>query len=86
LIEPDIVRKTIARILTDIKGDSFVAGSISAETDLLAEVGLDSLELTELILRLEDELDIEMNLTDFNWESLRNLDRFVNLVLRSAEQ
>ena len=80
------VRETIARLLLEIKGNSFELTTIRADTDLLTEVGLDSLELTELILRLEDELEIEMDLNQFDWSSLRNLNIFVCFVLQAPKR
>ncbi len=77
------VRDAIGRVLADIKRNTEVAARLTESSDLVAEVGLDSLELTELVLRLEDELAIEMDLSQFDWDSLRSLDRFVDFVLQS---
>lgn len=62
---------TVARVLGEIKGDPSLAARVTGSTDLLREVGLDSLELTELMLRLEDEFGVELDLEHFDLRHLR---------------
>jgi acyl carrier protein len=76
----ETVRRVVMHILADIKRDPSLPGRLAPTTDLLSEVGLDSLELTEFILRIEDELEIEMDLEQFDVQQLRSLDRLVRFV------
>lgn len=58
------VRK-IARALAEVKGNPSLAQSITLDTDILSEIGLDSLELTEFMLRVEEEFDVPVSYDRF---------------------
>jgi acyl carrier protein len=70
------LRATVGRVLSAVKRDRSLASRLRDDTDLLSEVGLDSLELTELMLQLEDELQIELNLQAIERDHLTQLRRF----------
>jgi nodulation protein F len=56
------------------------AGEISRETEL-AELEIDSLVLTEIVMDIEDEHDIEIDLnTAEAWESLKTVGDIVDVV------
>ncbi|MCY0092784.1 acyl carrier protein [Hoeflea ulvae] len=62
-------------------------GVITSETEL-AELDIDSLVLTEIVMDIEDEHDIEIDLnTAEAWESLKTVGDIVNMVKKLvAEQ
>lgn len=74
------MRRTVGRILADVKRDPALPDRLVLTTDLLNEVGLDSLELTEFILRVEDELEIEMDLERFDMQELSSFGRFLQFL------
>lgn len=76
------VLDTLARILSEIKKDPTLASRVSEATDLIRDVGLDSLELTELMLRLEDELGVELDLEEFDLRYLRRAQELVQFLSR----
>ena len=73
---------TVARVLAEIKHDPSLAARVDASTDLLRDVGLDSLELTEFMLRLEEELGVELDLEHFDLRDLRRAQDLVRLFSR----
>lgn len=50
----------IVQLIARIRGDPSLESRISPDTPLLDEVGLDSMEVVELMLGLEDALDVEI--------------------------
>jgi Phosphopantetheine attachment site len=51
---PTGVREVVANALAQVKRDATLPARLHDTTDLRTEVGLDSIELTELMLQLED--------------------------------
>jgi len=76
----DPILDTLARVLSEIKKTPTLAGRITSETDLLADVGLDSLELTELMLRLEEELGADLDVSQFELRYLRRAQALVEFL------
>lgn len=73
---PSGLREVVANALAQVKRDATLPARLHDNTDLLAEVGLDSIELTELMLQLEDDLSIELELGALEREHLQQLSRF----------
>ena len=66
----DIAERTIAIIAEHSKMD---AATITRETEL-DEIGINSLELTEVVMDLEDHYGIEVDLNAAEaWDSLKNV-------------
>ncbi|HRI49765.1 MAG TPA: phosphopantetheine-binding protein [Pseudomonadota bacterium] len=74
--------ETVVRVLSDIKRDPALRARIHRNTDLLDEVGLDSLELTEFMLRLEDEMGTELDLENFEFSYLRRVQDLLDFLGR----
>lgn len=70
----------IAQILAEVKRDPSLAARIAPSTNLLEEVGLDSLELTDLVLRLEDTLGLTVDYERFDLQHLRSLAAFAEFL------
>ena len=52
--------KTIEKRVIEIVQEQFGNENINAETDLIKNLGIDSLDLTEIIMELEDEFEISL--------------------------
>lgn len=76
----DELQRVIARILAEVKRDPSLAERIAPSTNLLEEVGLDSLELTDFVLRLEDALDLTVDYERFDLQHLRSLATFAEFL------
>lgn len=73
----DIETSTIALIA---KAGEIEAGEITRDTEL-AELEIDSLALTEIVMEIEDQHDIEIDLnTAEAWESLKTVGDMVDMV------
>ncbi len=74
----------IAKIVAHIMRDPSVAARVTGDTDLLGEVGMDSLDVTELVLRLEDELDYEIALDEVGAVTFRNVGELARVTFRQS--
>jgi len=73
----DIETSTIALIA---KAGEIEPGNITRETEL-SELEIDSLALTEIVMEIEDQYDIEIDLnTAEAWESLKTVGDMVDMV------
>lgn len=77
----DIAKETIAVIAgySDLKADA-----ISRETQL-DEIGVSSLELTEIVMDLEEKFDIEVDLNAAEaWDSLKTVGDVIDAIDKLA--
>lgn len=73
----DIAARTIDMIASR---SGMEAGKITRDTEL-AEIGVTSLELTEIVMDLEDLFDIQIDLNAAEaWDSLRNVGDIVDAI------
>ena len=83
-----MMKEQIKEILGEIKGNPTLTISLTDETDIINDVGLDSLQMVTFILRLEEELDIEIDFDSFDFSHLSSLNRlcdFLSIQERLAE-
>lgn len=72
----------IIRLLAQIKEDSTVAQRVTGSSHLVDDVGLDSLQLINLILLVEEEFSVQVDFGSFEVDHLSSLDRFTDYVAR----
>jgi acyl carrier protein len=77
----------VARIISEVKREPSLAGNLTPSTDLLRNIGFDSVELTDLFLRLEVELKLLIDfdrLTLAALSTMKTLLEFLNSSGRNA--
>lgn len=72
------MEEKLIKIICEVKEDDSLIERISNSTDLLNEVNIDSLQLINMILRIEDEFDIQINFDEFDMNSLQSIDSLSN--------
>ncbi|MFE4590356.1 acyl carrier protein [Streptomyces laurentii] len=65
------IETRVMKVLADVLSRRLEPAQISPDVDMVAVLGLDSLEAIEFLLKIEDEFDIEL---DFENLSLQHLD------------
>lgn len=70
------VKKVLAEVLPGLG----VPDDISSDADMVQELGLDSLQAINFLLRIEDEFDIELDYDNLNLDHLRSVREFSALV------
>jgi len=74
------MEQRLRQILAELFEDPGMAMTVSLDTDLIHDVGLDSLKMINLLLRTEDEFDIEIDYENLNITTLTSLRRFCEYI------
>lgn len=75
------MKEKIVAIITKVKEDQSLGEIITDNTDLVNDIGFDSLQMINFLLTLEDELDLELDFDKLDYEHLKvfkNLVEYVN--------
>lgn len=75
----------IKNLLKQLKPDLNIS-QITEETDLIDEIGLDSLETIQFILGLEDDCDVEIDFDSFEFDLLHRVGDLVQYLKKSEQQ
>ncbi|NWL88092.1 MULTISPECIES: acyl carrier protein [unclassified Paenibacillus] len=70
----------IVDILCAIKDQPELRHSLSLNTDLNNEVGLDSLQMIQFMLKVEDQLNVVIDYDQFDYEHLHSMDTFISFL------
>ncbi|MBN1600184.1 MAG: hypothetical protein JW915_01185 [Chitinispirillaceae bacterium] len=76
-MEREMIADKLKNIIVEVKNQEVSGDSIADSTNLVTDVGIDSLQLINFILSIEDEFEIEL---DFDSFDLDHLNRFGSLV------
>jgi acyl carrier protein len=74
------MHERVIAILAEIKDDESLKQKLNGESDLLNDAVLDSLQLINFILQIEDEFDVEVDFETFDLEHLGSVNRFVDFI------
>ncbi len=69
------IMEKVRGILTEVRGDSSISDRLTDSTNIITDVGLDSIEMINFILILEDEFRIEIDFEEFSYDNLSRMDR-----------
>ncbi|WP_046234308.1 acyl carrier protein [Paenibacillus algorifonticola] len=70
----------IITIISEIKNEPDLTATLTGASDMLNDAGLDSLQLINFILRIEDEFEIEIDFDQFDMEHLQSIDIFCDFI------
>ncbi|MBP1999945.1 acyl carrier protein [Paenibacillus shirakamiensis] len=71
----------IIDILCAIKDDQpELRQSLSPHTDLNNDIGLDSLQMIQFMLKVEDQLQVDIDYDLFDYEHLHSIDAFITFL------
>jgi acyl carrier protein len=74
------IKERLKTMIVEITGNESLSGNISDATDLINGVGLDSIQMVNLILMIEDEFAIEIDFENFNIENLKSIENFSQFI------
>ena len=66
----------LMQILAEIKNEPDLVARVTAGTDIINELGLDSLQMINLALRVEDEFQITIDFETFDFDTLLSVQTF----------
>jgi acyl carrier protein len=70
----------VISIIAEIKNEPELSQRLNSGSDVLNDAGLDSLQLINFILRIEDEFDIEIDFDQFDMEHLQSIETFCQFI------
>lgn len=74
------MEKKIISIISEIKKDNSFMDKLNETSSIIDEVGFDSLQMINFILRIEDEFGIEIDFEEFDMENLKSIKDFSNFI------
>ena len=74
------MKKRIIEIINSHVAEQGLNVAVNDSTNLINDIGLDSLGLINLLLTIEDELSVEMNYDSIDIEHLKSIDTFVKYI------
>ena len=70
----------LIEIIVEVRETPELRDSISSDADIINDIGIDSLQLINLILKVEDEFDVEIDFDEFQMDELTSVERFFNYI------
>ncbi|MEV5025279.1 acyl carrier protein [Paenibacillus sp. LPE1-1-1.1] len=70
----------IKEIIVRIKEDNTLGSTLTPASDLINEVGLDSLQMINFILEVEDRFNVEIVYEDLDYSCLLSIDSFMSFL------
>lgn len=70
------MEEKIIQIIAEVKGDNGLLNNTSNDTAILDDIGLDSLQMINFMLRIEDEFGVEINFDEFDISKLNTISTF----------
>ncbi|MEH1790998.1 MAG: phosphopantetheine-binding protein [Nostoc sp.] len=67
------MQETIKKILSEVKDTPATAMALSDDTDIINDIGLDSLQMVTFMLKLEEELNIEIDFDNLDFSTLMSV-------------
>ena len=70
-----IPQQKLIELITQVKGGA-ISAPITGSSHLVDDVGLDSLQLINLVILVEDEFQVDVDFNSFQVEHLSSVDKF----------
>lgn len=80
------VSERLKEIIVELKNNEITVDAINETTNLVTETGVDSLQLINLFLSIEDEFGIEIDYDNFDISYLNNFSTLCNFIYESIEK
>lgn len=68
------VKEKIKQLLGEITGNPELAETLDGSTDIINDIGLDSIQMINFVLIIEDEFLIQLDFENFDFENLNSID------------
>ncbi|WND32850.1 acyl carrier protein (plasmid) [Streptomyces sp. BB1-1-1] len=71
----------VRNVLTEVLAGKILPEQVTMDADMVQELGLDSLQAIQFLLRVEDEFDVELDYENLRLDHLRSVRFFTVEVL-----
>ncbi|OAB42265.1 acyl carrier protein [Paenibacillus glacialis] len=72
--------QSIMNILCNIKESPEMMSTLNPQTNIIQDVGLDSLQMINFVLAIEDSFDLEINYETFDYEHMSTIEAFASFL------
>lgn len=79
------IERKLKALIVDITTEKVDSNSIDTNTDLINDLGFDSIEIIELIVEIENEFKIEIDDDDINMNILTTYSELLNMIERKLQ-
>jgi acyl carrier protein len=80
------IGEKLSKILADVKEDSSIINKINDSTDLINDLGLDSLQMINFLLKIEDEFNIEFDFDNLDFSLMLSFGRLTKFIEKQISQ
>ncbi len=77
------VTEKIIDILVEVKENPVLADEFTENSKIFDDIGLDSLEMINFVLKVEDEFNIEINFDQFDYSNMEDIKTFASFIKAS---
>lgn len=76
----------LKEILGDIKNDPTLQGNLTESSDIINDVGIDSLQMIYLMLKVEEEFGVEIDFETFDYQHLSSISAFAGFISQCQKE
>jgi acyl carrier protein len=74
------MKQRLIKIICEIKGEKALECNIDENSSIIEDIGIDSLQMINLILKVEEEFGIEIDFDDFDYTYLSSISTFCDFI------
>lgn len=74
------MREKILKLLNEVVESNYTMEDIKYNPDIISDLGLDSLQIINFILLIEEELGIEIDFDDFDFDAISRFLTFCDYI------
>lgn len=74
------MKERLIKIICEIKGVNSFELNINENSSIIEDIGIDSLQMINLILKVEEEFGIEIDFDDFDYTYLSSVSAFCDFI------
>lgn len=68
----------IKKVISKVMDDPRLEDTLTDDADMIYDVGLDSLQMIDFMLRIEDEFEIELDFDSLDFTHMRSIQKFAD--------
>ena len=80
------VTEIIKELLAEVMGDAAAAGSWNDDTDIINDIGIDSLQIVRFMMALEDILGISLDYEDLSFDDFSSISRLAEYIEKQTDR
>jgi acyl carrier protein len=80
----DVMEK-MKQLISEVAGNPELAENIDGSTDIINDIGLDSIQMINLVLLIEDEFEIQIDFEDFDFFTFSSIKALSDYIVKNME-